>query len=71
MVCQCLAYGGVVSVYSIPDPDPLYVILPLASVRYLVEEASVGVSSGQLELTRLLPPIHLLAKIQLSHLISR
>ena len=57
MVCQRLAHGSLVSIYSIPDPDPPCVILPPASVRHLVEKAGVGVSSCQPELARPLPPI--------------
>ena len=46
MVCERLTYRGVISIYSIPNPDLSYVVLPLASVRYLVKVASVGISSG-------------------------
>ena len=69
IVCQRLTYRGVISIYSIPNPDPPYVVLPPVSVRYMVKVASVGISSGQLELMGPLPPIHLLSKIQLGHLV--
>ena len=63
MVSQCLAHGSLVSIYSIPDLDPPYVTMPPASVRHLMDETGVGVSSGQPKLARLLPPFHLLAEI--------
>ena len=63
MVCQRLAHRNLVSIGSIPNPDPLYVIMPPASVCHQMKEAGVGISRGQLELARLLPPVHLLAKI--------